>query len=439
MAQVVIMPRQGISVESCIISEWKKNEGDSVVAGDILFTYETDKAAFEEEASTDGIMLRRLYDEGDEVPCLQTVCIIGQEGEDISDLLPDDEDNADQAAPAVKKVADEAEEETIPPSAAPSVSENGTMKISPRARNLAERSHADLHQAQGSGPEGRIIERDVVDLIKRGKKVNAEAPGVSSRHDGVFDPAACENDYTEEPLSNLRKIVGKAMHESLSTMAQLTLNASFDATQIMEFRKAVKASGEGLGMANITINDIILFSVSRTLLKHPDINAHYMGDHIRRFTNANIGIATDTPRGLLVPTLFGADSMGLDELSIAAKRLIEDARSGQISPDLLTGGTFTVTNLGVLGVESFTPVINPPQTAILGVCTIRTELKSDGTPYPAMGLSLTFDHRAMDGAPAARFLQDLCGFLETFHFSLAVESSCSDNNSTIGKESHRGI
>jgi len=412
MAQSIIMPRQGISVESCILGEWKKDEGDPVKAGEVLFTYETDKAAFEEESPVDGVLLKRLYEEGDEVPCLQAVCVVGEPGEDISELLPGDRE---QTEPAESKT-DETKRPAEPGPETKPVSGSGEMKISPRAKKLAAGSHADLAQATGSGPEGRIIERDVAALIRAGKKTNAaqSAAGV---------PGADVHAYTDIPLSNMRKIIGNTMHDSLANMAQLTLHASFDATQALAFRKTVKERGEELGLGNITINDILLYAVSRILPRHPDLNAHCLDGHIRLFASVNLGIATDTDRGLMVPTLFGAEGMGLNELSLGVKELIAAARSGQISPDRLMGGTFTVTNLGALGVEAFTPVINPPQVAILGVCAIKTAIKEDGTPYPAMGLSLTFDHRATDGAPAARFLQDLCRYLNEFNLSLAMESA----------------
>ena len=201
-------------------------------------------------------------------------------------------------------------------------------------------------------------------------------------------------------------------------MAQLTLNASFDATEVMAFRNNLKANGEALGMGNITINDIVLYAVAKTLKNHKDLNAHWLDDIVRIFDNVNLGIAVDTERGLMVPTLMAAETMSLSELSANAKTLIKETQGGSISPDKLSGGTFTVTNLGSLGVESFTPVINPPQVAILGVCAITQRVKADGSVYPAMGLSLTFDHRALDGAPAARFLKELCANLE--HFSLLL-------------------
>ncbi len=258
--------------------------------------------------------------------------------------------------------------------------------------------------AVGSGLAGSITSKDLKNITKQKQIVDF-------------------NEFVEVKLTNMRKIIGKALNESLSTMAQLTLNSTYDTKQIMAFRKNIKENKEKLNINNITLNDMVLYAVSKVLLKHADVNAHYTPDAIKQFKCANIGIAVDAERGLIVPTLFGADKMSLNELSLNAKDIIQQARVGKISPDLLTGATFTVTNLGTLDIESFTPVINPPQTAILGVCNITTKLKKDGTPYQAMGLSLTFDHRAIDGAPAARFLKDLCDYLENFINNLMLEAA----------------
>jgi pyruvate dehydrogenase E2 component (dihydrolipoamide acetyltransferase) len=209
------------------------------------------------------------------------------------------------------------------------------------------------------------------------------------------------------------------MHASLSEMAQLTLNSSFNAAEIMAFRASLKENAEKLGLPNITLNDMILFAVSRTILAHRALNAHYLGDTMRYFKHCNLGVAVDTERGLMVPTIFGADMLSLSALAKKSKEIIKDTQAGTVNPDLLRGASFTVTNLGSLGVESFTPVINPPQTAILGVNTVTYRTKEDGSVYPAMALSLTFDHRALDGAPAARFLKDLCANLENFTLLLA--------------------
>ena len=200
------------------------------------------------------------------------------------------------------------------------------------------------------------------------------------------------------------------------------MNAAFDATSIMNYRAMVKNNTERLGLANITINDIVVYAVAKTLLAHKDLNAHFNGESIKRFNKVHMGVAIDTPRGLMVPTVFNCDMKSLNDISLEVKDLAGKCKTGNINPDLLTGGTFTITNLGNLGVESFTPVINPPQTAILGVCGLVTRIKEENgqiKPYKAMGLSLTIDHRIVDGAPAARFLKDLCTNLENFEMMLA--------------------
>ncbi|MBQ8416733.1 MAG: 2-oxo acid dehydrogenase subunit E2, partial [Clostridia bacterium] len=227
--------------------------------------------------------------------------------------------------------------------------------------------------------------------------------------------------YEDVKLPNIRKVIAKSMHASLSNMAQLTLNSSFDATKLLSIRASLKAGAEKMGLANITLNDMVLFAVSRVILNHKDLNAHYLDDIMRYFNNVNLGIAVDTDRGLMVPTVFAAEKLSLNELSKAAKAVITQAQSGTINPDLLKGASFTVTNLGSLGIESFTPVINPPQTGILGVDCITKRIKEvngEDVTYPAMGLSLTFDHRALDGAPAAKFLKELCFALENFDLLL---------------------
>ena len=440
----VIMPRQGQSVESCVITTWEKKVGDTVKNGDILFTYETDKSSFEEKAAVEGTLLAILADEGEDVPCLDNVCLIGPAGTDVSAFVKGASapvQAAAQASPAAVTAA--------PVAAAPAVAtaaEVNVEKISPRAKNLAIKTNADLLKAVPTGPDGRIIERDVQALLDKGFTVSGAAMGeYKSAVEGTGAngrvvlgdlapkaapaaaeasvPAAPTQAYVDEKLPNMRKVIAKAMHNSLSTMAQLTLNTSFDATKLQACRAALKAHAEKMGLAKITLNDMVLYAVSRTLLNHKAVNAHFLDDKMRYFTNANIGIAVDTDRGLLVPTVFAAEKLTLNELSKAAKVVISEAQKGTISPDNLKGASFTVTNLGAMGIESFTPVINPPQTCILGVNNITKKIKEvDGEDviYPAMGLSLTFDHRALDGAPAAKFLQELCYNLENFDILMAL-------------------
>ncbi|MBD5559886.1 MAG: 2-oxo acid dehydrogenase subunit E2 [Clostridia bacterium] len=419
MAVAIIMPRQGQSVESCIITEWKKQEGDPVKEGDILFSYETDKASFEEEAKASGTLLKILAQEGDDVPVLENVAVIGDPGEDISEFLATAPENAPaEAAPAAESAPAAEPVKPEAPAATGTVQSGERLKISPRARMFAEEQGVDPSRAVPTGPKGRIIERDVRALAAAGPQ-----PAESRVPQGALDaPPAEAAEFEDVKLSHVRKVIGSNMLKSLQTMAQLTNTASFDATQILAYRHEVKAHGEGLGLGNITLNDIVLYAVSRVLPEHPDLNAHYLDDRMRLFQHVNLGMAVDTPRGLLVPTIFAADTLSLEEISAQAKELAAKAREGTISPDLLQGGTFTITNLGSFGIESFTPVINPPQTGILGVNSLETRVRDvDGTavPYQAMALSLTFDHRAVDGAPAARFLQALCRALTHFPLLLA--------------------
>lgn len=422
MAQVVIMPRQGQSVESCVITEWKKKVGDKVAVKDVLFSYETDKSSFDEASEVEGTLLAIFHEEGDDVECLLPVCVIGNEGEDISSLIPKGE-GAPAESKAEEKVETKAEEKKVE-AAAPTgeaKAEGGRLKISPRARHLAERTDADLSRAVPTGPNGRIIERDVNALLDKGY-TNADkiAEDVSVKAEAKAE-APVMDEYTDVKLSNIRKVIAKSMHASLSNMAQLTLNSSFDATQVMAYRAMLKNNAEKLGLNNITLNDIVLYAVAKTLPEFKDLNAHYLDDKdvMRYFNTVNLGIAVDTDRGLLVPTVFGAEKMSLNTLSLEAKAVIKGAQSGSISPDKLKGASFTVTNLGAMGIESFTPVVNPPQTGILGVGAITYRLKADGSTYPAMGLSLTFDHRALDGAPAAKFMKALCDNLSNFNLLLA--------------------
>jgi len=410
LANAVIMPKAGITVESCIIGTWEKKIGDAVKVGDVLFTYETDKASFECESTEEGTLLEIFYQEGDEVPCLVNVCAVGNPGDDCSSLRPSDAP-ADTVEPA------KTEEVKNAPviEAVPTVSTGDGTAVSPRAKKLAEHAGVDAKDAVATGPNGRIIERDVRALMENPTaKKDETAPAIST--------ASAEEEYEDVKFSGIRRAISKSMHTSLSTMAQLTHNTSFDATEILKYRKQLKAAENEC--SGITLGDIVLYAVSRTLLNHPDLNANMLDDNnIRLFKHVNLGVAVDTPRGLMVPTIFHADEMSLLEISKAVKELAQECRSGAISPDKLSGGSFTVSNLGNLGVESFTPVINPPQTGILGVCgTVdRVRKGADGSIviYPAMGLSLTYDHRAVDGTPAARFQKELCYNLENFTTLLA--------------------
>lgn len=421
MATPVMMPRQGQSVESCIITEWKKKVGDEVHVGDVLFSYETDKSTFEEAAKVDGTLLAVFFQAEDDVPVLLNVAVIGKPGESFAEFAPDG------AAPA------KAEQATAPVSAeaakpAAQATAERVEGVSPRAKAAASQLGVDPAAAVPTGPQGRVIERDVLALAQEsrtgsglgGRQTATDVKTQASAATPAMS-APTGTDYDEIKMPNLRRVIAKTMHESLSEMAQLTHNTSFDATRILAFRERIKSAPEGMELPKITINDIILFAASRVLMKHEALNAHCLGGKMRFFHHAHLGIAVDTPRGLLVPTLFNADTKSLGQIASESKQLSKTAQDGSINPDLLQGGTFTVSNVGIYGVESFTPVINPPQVALLGVCCITERVRTVNgqiTAYPAMGLSLTYDHRAVDGAPASRFLKDLVTALEQFDLLL---------------------
>ena len=448
MAVAVIMPRQGQSVESCIITKWHKNPGDAVSVGDVLFSYETDKAAFEESAKVSGTLLAAFFQEGDDVPCLTNVCAIGEPGEDFAQFDPNGATPAAEAPASAPAQAVEAAPAAAPV-AASAVMPSGELKISPRARSLAEARFADLSKVSATGPDGRVIARDVQALIDAGQVVTPAASAayaggaagtglggrVSLKDLEATEPKpeapaaasmpAPEAAFTDEPLTNMRKVIAKAMMHSLSSIAQLTHTLTFDCTQLQSLRKLYKEKGEAAGLSGVSLGDMVMFALSRTLMQpeHRALNANLIdGTTMRYFHGVNLGFACDTERGLMVPVINGADRMSLKEISESVKSLAKAARAGTINPDLLRGGSFTVSNLGALGIESFTPIINPPQTGILGVDAIVQrvrEVNGKIEVYPAMGLSLTYDHRAIDGMPASKFLADLKFNLENFLMLLA--------------------
>ena len=424
VAQGVLMPKAGITVEECIITEWVKKVGDQVAVGDILFTYETDKATFECESTAAGTLLEIFYNDGDEVPVLVNVCAIGNPGDSTVGLKSGEE--APAAAPA--EAAPAASAAPAAPAAAPvaavAATANPDAKVSPRAKMIAETLGVDPTQAAPTGPYGRVIERDVRALAQAQALSPAAAPVQEAAPAKAEAPAAApvaaapEADYVDEKFSAIRKATAKAMVRSLSTMAQLTHQHSFDASTILNLRKQLKANGEAMGMPNITINDLVMFAVSRVILNHPQLNATMPEENmIRKYNNVHLGMAVDTPKGLMVPTIFNANKLSLAELSIEAKRLAKLCQEGKATPDMLSGASFTVSNVGSLGVEVFTPVVNPPQVGILGVCGTTTRIKEvngEIKTYPGMNLCLSYDHRALDGTPASKFMKELCQALENF-------------------------
>ena len=437
MATIVVMPQLGNSVESCIIVEWMIAEGDTVAVDQTLASIETDKSTMEVPSTAEGTVLKILWEEGDEVPVKDPLIIVGEPGEDISGLVPGGDDAPVEDAPEKATAA--------PEQAAPAfATERATGAVSPRARALAASAGLDTATiTEGSGPHGRVIERDVAAAIAAGPVLTsaARAAGVSAAEGtgiggrvsvadagrtaeaapaaAVAAPAAAADfpgASTSAPLKGVRKVVAKRMMESLTTTAQLTLNTTANAAGILAMRKKVKNADPALGLGKITLNDLVCFAVSRTLPKYPVFNAHLEDGVLTQFEQVHLGFACDTPRGLLVPVIRSAQALGLKAFSDEAKRLAGGAIDGSLSPDFLSGGTFTVSNIGSFGIETFTPVINLPQTAILGVGAItpRPAVTADGTigVEQRLNLSLTIDHQVIDGADGARFLRDLVAVID---------------------------
>ena len=454
------MPKQGQSVESCIVSEFKVKVGDAVKAGDVLFGYETDKATFEEESQVEGTVLAIFWKDGDEIPVLENVLVIGNPGESFEEFKPKGD-----TAPVPEVIPSgtaSASLRPLPPQAAgpsllsgrgwPEVSEGITSSssaVSPRARKLADEKGVDAAHLVGSGPHGRVIERDVVAAVAAQGRLTGLAkaklaeggylsPGAGSGLAGavkgadlkVWKPSHTEGlagegtEFEVVKMSNMRKLIAKSMYNSLQNSAQLTHMLGADARRLQTLRKkAKKALEEGKVDANITINDFVCFAVIKALKQFPNVNSHCLGDALRLFKPVNLGLAVDTERGLMVPAVLHADELDIVALSKTLKKVADDSKKGSVNPDLLSpeAASFTVSNLGGFGVEWFTPIINVPQSAILGVGTIVPRPKLVDGDYafvPYLGLSLTYDHRAIDGGEATRFLKQVAAEIENLEIEL---------------------
>jgi pyruvate dehydrogenase E2 component (dihydrolipoamide acetyltransferase) len=410
---VLVMPQQGNTVESCLIVGWRAAEGQPVRAGEVVCEVETDKAMFEVSAGADGVLLKILRQAGDDVPVMAPIAVIGAHGEDWTNAVPGS-DRPGTGPAAVREGGPAPAASAMPPPN--EVRGRGgpgpaMRPLSPRARRLAAEKGISVAGLVGTGPGGRVIERDVV--AARAAPPAPVARGVLAV--GGPTPAAArggpaaDGDRAGVPVRGIRKLIGERMRASLSTTAQLTFNGSAPAARILALRARLKASDASLGLSSITIGDLVLYAACRVVPRFPTLNAHLVDGVLRTFERVHLGLAVDTPRGLMVPVIRNADQLSLIQLSAEAKRLASACLDGTVQPDELAGATFTVTNLGSFGVESFTPVLNAPQVGILGVCAItpRVAAGPDGAPAveQRMGLSLTVDHQIIDGAPASRILQ----------------------------------
>lgn len=382
------MPKLGTTVEECTLVAWRRRSGDRVSAGEVIADIETDKAAFEIVAPVGGILLATFFDEGATVPVFTNICVIGDPGESADQFrsqgsLPQAETPRPAPAQAPAQVT---------PLAAPPVG----LSFSPRARRFAEEHQFYPPNVTGSGPGGRVLEED----LRRLYDASPKAPS----------PAGKELGRTRVRLSGARQTIARRMRESLATAAQYTLNSSAGAAGLLALRNRIKARGRGPDLVDVNVGDMVIFCVIKALLEMPQLNAEFIDGELHQYSSINIGFACDTARGLLVPVVRECQRLSLEELSLRIKGLAQQAVEGSIAPDDLTGGTFTVSNLGSLGIESFTPILNPPQVALLGVNSIELKpvRREGGIDFvERLGLSLTCDHQVIDGAVGARFLKIL--------------------------------
>jgi pyruvate dehydrogenase E2 component (dihydrolipoamide acetyltransferase) len=421
MATPILLPKQGNTVETCSLVKWIKKKGDHVKRGDIVCEVETDKAMFDVDSPVDGELLELFYNEGDDIPVLTNIAVVGQPGESFAEFLParpnviaGGQSEKDSAASEEKSVETGAGDKTI--TSVSGVEPSTEVKgVSPRASRLAEQLRLDTQRIRGTGPGGRIIERDVLAYAASSERSSlpqdfAAAGTSDNQRSSETPPVVADEGVQAVPMKGVRKLIADRMLASLRNSAQLTLNASASAVNLLEVRRNFKSNAHYQQFSSVTINDLVQHAVISVLPQHPALNCLLQDDMIYFFKHIHLGFAVDTPRGLMVPVIKNSQKLSLLDLSNEAKRLATACVNNKILADEMSGGTFTVTNLGSFGIESFTPVLNLPQTAILGVNTIAPKPVDNGKGVefiPSISLSLTIDHRVIDGATGAKFLQDL--------------------------------
>ncbi|MDR1308270.1 MAG: 2-oxo acid dehydrogenase subunit E2 [Treponema sp.] len=450
MANSIIMPKTGMAMEEGIIIEWRVKEGDTVAKGDVVALIETDKSTMELESDYDGVILAVLGRAGETVPVTKVIAWVGQPGE-VVPVVPVDAEAAAPGAAASGPVpggkapaAPSGGAALSAPGSAAGPEAGGKVRATPAARALAQEKAVDLAAVQPGGKYGEIRRADVeraagavpaalVPATPLAKRMAADAgislAGISGSGRGgkIFSAdlagiiggrrtGAEAGKDVRTALTNIQRITGKRMAESRRTIPEVTAQIRPDVSRLLELRRELNdvLAGSGAG-AKITINDFVLAAAVKALSAHPRMNSVLDGDELVYKGAVNLGMAVASERGLLVPVIHNARDYTLAGLSARAAELAAKAREGKLTPDEMTGGTFTVSNIGMYGITSFTPIINPPEAAILGVCAVEDELKLEGEKVvnrKKMGLSLAYDHRVVDGAESSLFLKTLKDILE---------------------------
>jgi len=413
MAYEVLMPQFGLTMEEGTVSQWLKKEGDEIKVGDVIMEITTDKLTNEFVSEYEGVLLKIVAQEGEDIPVKGLLCYIGQPGEAVGGAAPAAAPASVEAAPAPA---------AAPVAAAPAaVAANGArIRISPLAKKTAAALGVDYTAIAGTGPSGRIVQKDILAAAEAAKAAPAPvaaAPAVAAPAPAA--PAAkaaglelMEGD-TVVKLMGMRKVVAERMLASHTEIPNVTQNIKVDVTELMKFRKMLlETTGK-----KYSVNDLILKATAKCLRAHPEMLVSFDGDRIIQRAHVNLGMAVALDNGLIVPVIRDADKLGLDALAAAAKDLATRAKENKLGADEYKGSTFSVSNLGMFGIETFTPIINQPDAAILGVCAIQDELALDAegnvVKKQVMRLSVTLDHRLLDGAVVAKFQMDLRDLLQT--------------------------
>ena len=409
MAFEVLMPQLGLTMEEGTVSQWIKHEGDEVKTGDVILEITTDKLTNEVTSEHDGVLLKIVAQEGEDIPVKGLLAYIGQPGEAVGGA------SAPAAADSAASAAEAAAVAAVPAAAAvPVAAANGArIRISPLARKTAAKLGVDYSNIAGSGSSGRITQKDILAAAEAQKNAPAAAPAAAA---SAPAPKAGSLELMEGDtvikLAGMRKVVSQRMWASHNEIPPVTQNIKVDVTALMKFRKMLLAeTGK-----KYSVNDLVLKATAKCLRQHPEMLVSLDGDQIIQRAHVNLGMAVALDAGLIVPVIRDADKLSLDALSAAAKDLASRAKENKLGADEYKGSTFTVSNLGMFGIETFTPIINQPDAAILGVCAIHDELDMDDEgklfKKQVMRLSCTLDHRLLDGSVVAKFEMDLRDLLE---------------------------
>ncbi|GAA4917548.1 dihydrolipoamide acetyltransferase family protein [Streptomonospora salina] len=424
----IYMPRLSDTMEEGVISSWVKNVGEEVASGDVLVEIETDKAVMEYEAYEDGYLVKQTVSEGDTVPIGEVIGYLG----DTPDAVPEEPSSGGAAAPAEPGPAEDgrSQEGAGEPAQAPqpaasgsdasgSGGEEGTRpRSSPLARRLAREYGVDIASISGSGPKGRIVRADIEAAAQQRP---AEAPAAAAAPQAAAPAAAADRqayddgrDSSEVQVSNVRKVIARRLVQSKQEAPHFYLRRTIDAEALKAFRSQINAQLESTG-DKISFNDLIVKACATTLRTHPEVNRSWVDEKLLQHGRINVGVAVAVEAGLIVPVLHDADKTPLSEVGARSRELAERARDGKLKPQEMSGGTFSVSNLGMYGMDSFSAVINPPEAAILAVGAMKRQPvvhEGEVVARTTMSLELSVDHRAVDGAVGAAFLKDLAEVLE---------------------------